>query len=217
MILRHFARHAPTRPALANGIRFLNSTGQDLPGLPPIVQRAAQGAIRTMEQWTGRSLEASPSPASLPASGSLSSSPTALSSEKAPKITRSTHRARRLIAEMLMILQEATHKDPLPFMKEAIRRASPDVRIISHKTGNKTTRLPFALFEKQRTRLGFAAILEACEKRTEIGFPRRLAWELMGIMNGKSAALDKKREIHREAAVNRAAVAVPRESRPTRK
>ncbi|EJU05146.1 ribosomal protein S7, partial [Dacryopinax primogenitus] len=75
------------------------------------------------------------------------------------------HRARKTVAECLLYIQSQTHSDPLPFVKEAIRRASPSVRVVSHKRGAKIIRVPLPLSERQRTRTGIMWILEAAEKR----------------------------------------------------
>ncbi|KZO90487.1 ribosomal protein S7 [Calocera viscosa TUFC12733] len=119
-------------------------------------------------------------------------------------------RARKIVTETLLILQENTHRDPLPFVKEAVRLASPDIRVAAHKSGAKIIKVPYALTERQRARAGIIAILKACEKRTEPGLQMKLAWEMMSIMNGASGALEEKSRLHKEAILNRANAQVPR-------
>jgi len=86
---------------------------------------------------------------------------------------------------------------------------APAVRVTSNRRGAKSTIIPAALSERQRTRGGILAILTACDGRNERGFHIRLAREIVDILDGKSAALKRKEEIHRTAMVNRANVYVP--------
>jgi len=114
------------------------------------------------------------------------------------------NRARKIVAECLLYIQSQTHSDPLPFVKEAIRLASPAVRVISLKKGAKITRLPIPLSERQRTRAGFMWIMESCKKRLETGLHRRIAWEMIDIIHGRGTVVKLKEEKHTEATTNRA-------------
>ena len=105
---------------------------------------------------------------------------------------------------MLVHLHAMTRSPPLPIFREAIKRASPSVRIRSQKTGGKVIMKPQALSEKQRTRAAIKAILEASYNREGAKLEFRLAREIVGILNGESGgALAQKESVHKLAAANR--------------
>jgi len=113
-------------------------------------------------------------------------------------------RARKLVTKCLDLIADATHKDPLPLVKEAIKLASPDVKIVNHRKSAKVVIVPYALNERQRVRQAMLWILDACQKRNEVGLPGKMARELMDLVNGRSKVLDRKEQVHNQAIVNRA-------------
>lgn len=69
--------------------------------------------------------------------------------------------------------------------------------------------VPIPLSEKGRRRRAINWILEASQKRTgEKSFSARFAQELAAVLDGTSAAFQKKDAIHRLALVNRANASV---------
>jgi len=113
------------------------------------------------------------------------------------------HRARKYVAACLATIAREAHTDPLPIVKEAVRLASPDVKIIVHRKRAKATQIPFALSERQRTRQGLKWIIDSAVKRPEHGLAGKIAREMMDIVNGKSNVLEKKRLQHHQAIINR--------------
>jgi len=196
-----------------------------VPPIPPIMQRAADKAVQIAEDWTGRT--SNPPPPPPPSSGTLFTPQSARKPQPPVAYTRGQvtvaaktdpllgfmttlimkkgllNRARKIVAETLLYIQSQTHSDPLPFVKEAIRRASPSVRLASHKRGANILPVPIPLFERQRTRTGFMWILESCRTRNEKGLHRKIAWEMMDLINGKSTILQKKQKLHQDAARER--------------
>jgi small subunit ribosomal protein S7 len=113
------------------------------------------------------------------------------------------HKATHIVSRMLVHLHAMTRSPPLPIFREAIKRASPSVRMRSQKTGGKIVLKPEALNEKQRTRSAIKAILQASFEREGAKLELRLARELVGILNGQSGALNQKESVHKLAAANR--------------
>lgn len=104
---------------------------------------------------------------------------------------------------MLQYLAKALHADPLPAVKEAIRSASPLVRMQTRKQGGKNTQVPLALHSSQSRRRGIVSIIEASRKRNDNKLSIRLAKEVIAVLEGSSAALNRKLEIHKLATANR--------------
>lgn len=112
-------------------------------------------------------------------------------------------RAAKLTSQMLLFIQSSTRSPPMPIVQQAILDASPAVKCLRQKRGAKVLVTPTALNERQRIGKGIEWILEACRFRPGITFPERLAQEILGVLQGDSKALAKKKEQHEFATVNR--------------
>lgn len=82
---------------------------------------------------------------------------------------------------------------------------SPSIRMVTLRRSAKNIPVPSALDARQRSRQGIQWILKAAERGRAGGQPRngRLAREIMSVLEGTSAALQRKDEVHRLATVNR--------------
>lgn len=112
--------------------------------------------------------------------------------------------ARRFLADAMVEIRKQTHNDPYLITKAAIEKASPMVSHMSYKKGSKVTLIPKALSERQRRHKGIRWILDASDKRSGKYFSIRLANEILAVINGDSAALKKKEQLHKLALANRA-------------
>ncbi|CAB5362256.1 ribosomal protein S7 [Rhizophagus irregularis] len=112
--------------------------------------------------------------------------------------------ARRFLADAMVEIRRQTHNDPYLITKAAIEKASPLVSHMSYKKGSKVTLIPKALNERQRRHKGIRWILDASDKRSGKNFSIRLANEILAVINGDSAALKKKEQLHKLALANRA-------------
>ncbi|KAJ1302107.1 hypothetical protein OPQ81_000938 [Rhizoctonia solani] len=97
---------------------------------------------------------------------------------------------------------------PLPIYREAIRLVSPSVKVVTQKRRAKNLPTPRPLTERQRTRAGILAILNASDKRPEKHIWERVARECVNVLRGESDAIKKLEEVHRFAMANRANASV---------
>lgn len=107
---------------------------------------------------------------------------------------------------MLRHISTLTHSDPLPLVKRATSEASPVVRIVQQKMGGmKRAALPLPLEEKKRVRVAIKWIEKASMKyaKGEKRFGRRLAIEVLSVLDGTSEVLKRKDEVHKAAVVAR--------------
>jgi hypothetical protein len=91
-------------------------------------------------------------------------------------------------------------------MHQAIHLTSPSIRIVSLRRAAKNVPIPSALDARQRARTGISWILKAAEKGRKGGASERtgrIAKEVLAVLDGSSAALARKDEVHRLGAVNR--------------
>jgi small subunit ribosomal protein S7 len=83
---------------------------------------------------------------------------------------------------------------------------SPSIRIVTLRRAAKNVPIPSALDARQRARAGIAWILKSAEKGRKGGASQRtgrIAKEVLAVLDGSSAALTRKDEVHRQGAVNR--------------
>jgi len=120
--------------------------------------------------------------------------------------------ARKHVSTVLETLRKKSSSPPLPILKEAIRLASPYIRIAQQKNRAKNVSVPLSLGERQRVHRAIRWILDASDKRTNPNaggskvFGERVALEIEAVLNGSSEVLKKKEQLHTMATVNRANV-----------
>ncbi|GAA5911307.1 hypothetical protein JCM5296_004799 [Sporobolomyces johnsonii] len=109
---------------------------------------------------------------------------------------------------MLTTLQLSTSSPPLPILERALALTSPSIRMVGRRKGTKVLQTPQPLTAKQRRRQAWRWIVEASDKRqaTEKSFGKRLALEVLAVLNGQSEALKNLEARHRQGVVGRANV-----------
>ncbi|GAA6019873.1 hypothetical protein JCM11491_004849 [Sporobolomyces phaffii] len=112
------------------------------------------------------------------------------------------------LSSMLAHLQLQTTSPPLPILYKALELTSPQVRIVGRRKGTKVLQTPQPLSQKQQVRQAWRWIVEASDKRqaTEKEFGKRLAQEVVSVLNGQSEALKKLVARHEQAVTGRANV-----------
>lgn len=117
-------------------------------------------------------------------------------------------RAHAFLATCLADLQLATGSPPLPILRRAVDLASPSIRMVGRRKGTKVMPTPQPLTAKQRRRQAWLWIVDASDKRqsTEKDFGKRLALEVLAVLNGQSEALKKLAGIHTLGVTGRANV-----------
>ncbi|OBZ77614.1 37S ribosomal protein S7, mitochondrial [Grifola frondosa] len=112
-------------------------------------------------------------------------------------------KAAKISSRILLHLHAFTRAPPMPILRQAIFEASPAVRCISFSRSSKTTVIPVALSEKQRTRYALTWILKASDSKMGQTLEERFARELIAVVKGDSDALKKKKEVHQYAVLHR--------------
>lgn len=116
-------------------------------------------------------------------------------------------RAAKIVTDTLSYLHRITLSPPLPLLREAVRLASPAVKVVSLKRHAKNVPCPRPLTDRQSTKQAIRWILDqsSSEKRPELNISRRIAKEVISILRpgSESEVLKKKLQLHKLAAVNR--------------
>ena len=100
--------------------------------------------------------------------------------------------------EFIRLTSSNSTESPVTQLKRAILVASPIMKMKSQKSGKqKVVEVPISLHGKQSRRRGIKFILDASGKRSNQKFGIRLGEEVVAVLNGTSAALERKRQVHR--------------------
>lgn len=116
-------------------------------------------------------------------------------------------RAHSALDQMLAELHLATNAPPLPVLRRALDTVSPHIRIVGRRKGTKVMQTPQPLTDKQRTRQAWKWIVDASDKRVgdkEFDFGRRLALEVLAVLNGQSEANKNLLGRHQQGVTGRA-------------
>ncbi|KAI9189997.1 hypothetical protein H9P43_001430 [Blastocladiella emersonii ATCC 22665] len=92
---------------------------------------------------------------------------------------------------------------PPALFAEAVDRVAPLLETKAFKRGTKVLQIPKALNERQRNRRAIVWILDAASKRPEKEFAKRLANELVAVLEGASEAVKRKNTLYKLALANR--------------
>nr|YP_009270510.1 ribosomal protein S7 [Erodium reichardii]AHG24580.1 ribosomal protein S7 [Erodium reichardii] len=95
-------------------------------------------------------------------------------------------------------------KNPLPFLRQAIRRITPDIAVKTRRKKGSSHQVPVEIGSKQGKVLAIRWLLEAARKRTGRNMAFKLSSELVDAIKGKGAAIRKKEETRKMAEANRA-------------
>ncbi|KAF9262161.1 ribosomal protein S7 [Marasmius fiardii PR-910] len=120
-------------------------------------------------------------------------------------------KASRTISEMLLHIHAWTRSPPLPLLRQAIFKLSPAVKVVGHKHSTKMIYKPVPLSEKQGIWWATEWILDATKGRQ--GGPtlaERMAREVILILKDESTTLQKKKQFHEAAMMNRGNIAIAR-------
>lgn len=115
------------------------------------------------------------------------------------------HTAHTHMHDMLDQIRHLTAQEPLPLVRRAVGLAAPMFRNVYQRiTATKRVTLPLPLDEKHRVRQALEWIVNASQKRkSEKVFGRRLAHEILAVVDGNSDVIRKRDEVHRQATIAR--------------
>ena len=123
-------------------------------------------------------------------------------------------RAERVMQQTLMrLIEHNPRAHPVTYLAEALDRNSPLVKNSSSRMGTKSFTTPFSLFESQRIRIGWMALIQAAggkpgreRNREGIPFADRLAREIIKVMEGRGPGLANRLAEHKKAMIHKLAV-----------
>nr|QTI91402.1 ribosomal protein S7 [Ferocactus setispinus] len=112
--------------------------------------------------------------------------------------------AYKIIYRALKMVQQKKKTNPLPVLRQAIRRVTPYMRVKARRVKKKIRLVPFEIGPKKGRVFAIRWLLEAARKRPGENMASKLSSELVDAAKGSGGAIRKKEETHRIAKANRA-------------
>lgn len=112
----------------------------------------------------------------------------------------------------LLVLYQKTQQPPERLFEQAIHRLTPVVTCGSYRRGAKAIRVPLAITPYRGQSMAMRWIRDVMRKRAhrprgvELPLGERWALEVLSVLEGKSALLQKRSQMHREALLHRSFV-----------
>ena len=102
------------------------------------------------------------------------------------------------------IMKEKKSEDPLTIFEKAIDKARPQVEVRSRRVGGANYQVPMPVSGNRQNTLAFRWIIAAAKSRKEQSMQKKLAAELLDILEGVGGTMKKKDDVHRMAEANKA-------------
>ena len=112
--------------------------------------------------------------------------------------------AERIIYDALSIIEEQTKGDPVDVVEQAVKRATPQVRVKARRIGGATYQVPTEVRGDKGLALALSWLVISARARGGRSMSQGLAAELMDAVRGQGAAVKRCDDVHRMAEANRA-------------
>lgn len=112
--------------------------------------------------------------------------------------------ARKVMNHALEMVEEKINEPALDVFVKAIDNIRPSVEVKSRRIGGSTYQVPTEIKTSRQTALAFRWLINSSRSRSEKGFAKKLASELMDAYNQRGAAVKKREDTHKMAEANKA-------------
>ena len=112
--------------------------------------------------------------------------------------------ALKVVKDALSIAAEKSGEEALQLFKQAVENIKPALEVKSRRIGGSTYQVPTDIKPGRQIMLAFRWLIDFSRKRSEKGFSRKLASELLDAYNQRGAAVKKKEDTHKMAEANKA-------------
>ena len=112
--------------------------------------------------------------------------------------------ARKVVKEALLIAEEKIGEPALVVLKKVFDNIKPTVEVKSRRIGGSTYQVPTDIKTGRQMALAFRWLIDFSRKRSEKGFAKKLASEVLDAYNQRGGAMKKKEDTHKMAEANKA-------------
>ncbi len=114
--------------------------------------------------------------------------------------------AERIIYKSLDIIEERTRENGLDVFEQAVKNATPLLKVKPRRVGGATYQVPVEVPPEQGLSLAMRWLVQSARARRGKAMAERLALELIEASRGEGATIKKRHDTHRMAEANRAFV-----------
>jgi len=112
--------------------------------------------------------------------------------------------AQGLFYDALEMIEEKTGKHGIDIFERALQNVRPQLEVRSRRVGGATYQVPVEVRSERQVSLAIRWILLHAQKRSDHGFAKKLAAELIDASNNQGGAIKKKEDTLKMAEANRA-------------
>ncbi len=109
-----------------------------------------------------------------------------------------------VVYKALDIVKEKIKKDPVEAFEEAFNKVAPILEVKSKRIGGATYQVPIEVRGDRRMQLAFRWLIGAAKERKGKPMSKKLAEEILDIINGTGNAMKKREDVQKMAEANRA-------------
>jgi small subunit ribosomal protein S7 len=102
------------------------------------------------------------------------------------------------------IVAKNPQSNPLEILQRAVDNAKPRIETKARRVGGATYQVPVEMSPHRRETVAMKWLIRYARSRSEKGYSRRLAGEIMDALNQTGGAFKKKEDTHRMAEANKA-------------
>jgi small subunit ribosomal protein S7 len=114
--------------------------------------------------------------------------------------------AERIVYKSLDIVEERTGEKPLDVFEQAVKNATPLLKVKPRRVGGATYQVPVEVASEQGLSLAMRWLVNSARARRGKAMAERLALEFIDASRGEGATVKKRHDTHRMAEANRAFV-----------
>ncbi len=112
--------------------------------------------------------------------------------------------ADRIMYAALDLVKERMHTEPLPVLEQAIKNATPLLRVKSRRVGGATYQVPVEVAPEQGLSLAMRWLIGFARERSGKSMAEKLAAEIIDASQGQGATIKKRQDTHKMAEANKA-------------
>jgi small subunit ribosomal protein S7 len=115
-------------------------------------------------------------------------------------------KAEQMVYKSLDIVEDRTGEKPLDVFEQAVKNATPLLKVKPRRVGGATYQVPVEVPSEQGLSLAMRWLVQAARARRGKAMAERLALEFIDASRGEGATVKKRHDTHRMAEANRAFV-----------
>jgi small subunit ribosomal protein S7 len=115
-------------------------------------------------------------------------------------------KAEQMVYKSLGIIEEQTGEKPLDVFEQAVKNATPLLKVKPRRVGGATYQVPVEVPPEQGLSLAMRWLVQSARARRGKAMAERLALEFIDASRGEGSTVKKRQDTHRMAEANRAFV-----------